>query len=256
MPPKKQPENNHPRAVAKREREAQQAAMSKAASAKAAEDAKWADTPNRKEQKAAERSQDKMQKQQELLDKRAAKKALQAEEDVLMAKVKLDGAAKKNLLELGEYKGTGQITTSAGKITQHELMLRKEKEKQLQEKQAELDRLKSEKILTNDYGLVENTNHLNKVAYQEDVDKYGAGNVVDARGVENAIKGMSLLSIDPAELKADRFPEKRRKQAYKEFEKKRLPEMRLDYPELKLSQLREKIFKEFQTSPENPVNQQ
>eukprot|EP00461_Guttulinopsis_vulgaris_P002755 UN02756 len=70
----------------------------------------------------------------------------------------------------------------------------------------------------------------------EDEQRYGAGNVVVARDIDSAIKGMSLLSISGSDIKNDRFPEKRRKAAYKDFEKRRLPELRLDYPELKLSQ--------------------
>jgi len=46
------------------------------------------------------------------------------------------------------------------------------------------------------------------------------------------------------------------KAAHKEFEAKMLPQYREDYPGLKLSQLKEKIFEAFQKSPDNPKNQQ
>lgn len=44
------------------------------------------------------------------------------------------------------------------------------------------------------------------------------------------------------------------KAAYLAFEERRLRELKLEYPSLKLSQLKQMIFKEFQKSPENTVN--
>ena len=42
----------------------------------------------------------------------------------------------------------------------------------------------------------------------------------------------------------DKHPEKRAKAAYLKFEEERIPEMRKEYPTLKLSQLKEKLWKE------------
>ena len=42
----------------------------------------------------------------------------------------------------------------------------------------------------------------------------------------------------------DKHPEKRAKAAYKNFEDERLKEMRKEYPTLKISQLKEKLWKE------------
>lgn len=42
----------------------------------------------------------------------------------------------------------------------------------------------------------------------------------------------------------DKHPEKRMKNAYLKFEEERMPEMRKEFPTLKLTQLKEKLWKE------------
>lgn len=44
------------------------------------------------------------------------------------------------------------------------------------------------------------------------------------------------------------------KAAYNAFEERRLKELKLENPSLRLSQLKQMIFKEWQKSPENPLN--
>lgn len=46
------------------------------------------------------------------------------------------------------------------------------------------------------------------------------------------------------------------KAAYTAYEDKRLKELKLEQPTLRLSQQKQLIFKEWQKSPENPLNQQ
>ena len=52
----------------------------------------------------------------------------------------------------------------------------------------------------------------------------------------------------------DRHPEKRVKAAYQEFESKRLPILKTENPNLRLSQLKQMLKKEWQKSPDNPLN--
>ena len=59
---------------------------------------------------------------------------------------------------------------------------------------------------------------------------------------------------DPIEL-IDQHPEKRMKAAYEAFEKIRLPELKAENNNLRLSQLKQMIRKEWMKSPENPLNQ-
>ena len=53
----------------------------------------------------------------------------------------------------------------------------------------------------------------------------------------------------------DRHPERRVKAAFAAYEERRLPEMRKENPGLRLQQMKQLIFKEFQKSDENPMNQ-
>jgi len=79
------------------------------------------------------------------------------------------------------------------------------------------------------------------------VERGEVESVIDARSVEEAI---STLSID----EGDRNPEKRLKAAFTAYESVNLPIFRRENPTLKLSQVKELLWKEWQKSPENPLN--
>ncbi|VDD74041.1 unnamed protein product [Mesocestoides corti] len=74
--------------------------------------------------------------------------------------------------------------------------------------------------------------------------------VVEARTVEDAIEALKINN-DPT----DRHPEKRLKAAYLAYEERMLPVLREENPGMRLSQLKQMAFKNFQTAPENPNNQ-
>lgn len=57
-----------------------------------------------------------------------------------------------------------------------------------------------------------------------------------------------------SEKAEDKHPEKRVKAAYQEFEDRRLPQLKQENPNLRLSQLKQALKKEWQKSPENPLN--
>lgn len=231
----------HHRAVAKMEREAAKQADDRDKKAKAAEDAKWAgEGPSRAEMRHLE----KMQKAQDQQQKREMKKIVKEDDSAIMSSVKLTKQAKSNLRELGEYKG-GNAPDGTKKITQHELMKMKEKEEAERKAQFEADQRKKERILDQtDLLAIENTNRERRDEYEKDVERYGQGNVLRASNIDAALSldlsGSQLIANDKGAQK------KKNKRAYKDFEEKRLPELKLDYPELKLSQLKEKCFVEFQ----------
>ena len=52
----------------------------------------------------------------------------------------------------------------------------------------------------------------------------------------------------------DMHPEKRMKAAYEEFEQERLPELKIENPNLRLSQLKQILRKEWMKHPQNPLN--
>lgn len=73
---------------------------------------------------------------------------------------------------------------------------------------------------------------------------------VEARTVDEAL---SVLSVkDTPEV--DKHPEKRMKAAYEEFEKERIPQLKIENPTLRLSQLKQLLRKEWMKHPNNPLN--
>lgn len=66
------------------------------------------------------------------------------------------------------------------------------------------------------------------------------------------------MSINDSSVKSkdvEKHPERRFKAAFAAFEERELPNFKRDNPGLRLSQLKELIYKAFQKSPENPFNQ-
>jgi len=68
-------------------------------------------------------------------------------------------------------------------------------------------------------------------------------------GIDAALGTLSL-----GDMKNDEHPEKRMKAMHKAFTERMMPEMKNDYPGLKMSQYKEKIFQLWKKSPENPLN--
>lgn len=80
---------------------------------------------------------------------------------------------------------------------------------------------------------------------------------LSASGIDNALEALSLTSKDGGvqAKDIDRHPERRVKAAYAAFEERRIPEIKQEQPGLRLQQIKNLIHKEFQKSPENPMNQ-
>lgn len=72
----------------------------------------------------------------------------------------------------------------------------------------------------------------------------------DASGIDEAIEVLTV-----SEKKVDIHPEKRLKAAYAAFEERELPKLKSDHPNLRLSQLKQLLKKEWMKSPDNPMNQ-
>lgn len=76
--------------------------------------------------------------------------------------------------------------------------------------------------------------------------------MADVHVASTVDQAISLLKVKDSE--DDRHPEKRLKAAFKAYEEAQLPVVKSQNPSLKLSQLKQIIFKEWQKSPENPLN--
>ncbi|XP_008574922.1 PREDICTED: coiled-coil domain-containing protein 124 [Galeopterus variegatus] len=72
---------------------------------------------------------------------------------------------------------------------------------------------------------------------------------VEARTVEDAIAVLSVAE------EADRHPERRMRAAFTAFEEAQLPRLKQENPNMRLSQLKQLLKKEWLRSPDNPMNQ-
>ncbi|GAB5368168.1 hypothetical protein AAMO2058_001295500 [Amorphochlora amoebiformis] len=116
--------------------------------------------------------------------------------------------------------------------------------RKLEEQKAEKNKMKG-LMLQDDILPSENLNYLQKQQEQAGVSV--------AYGIEDTIAKLSTITTGDA--KVDRNPEKRRKALYRAFEEREMARMRAEFPKLKRSQLKERIFEAWKRSPENPMNQ-
>ncbi|XP_044514588.1 coiled-coil domain-containing protein 124 [Gracilinanus agilis] len=72
---------------------------------------------------------------------------------------------------------------------------------------------------------------------------------IEARTIEDAI---AVLSVNDD---SDRHPERRMKAAFTAFEELHLPRLKKENPNMRLSQLKQLLKKEWMRSPDNPMNQ-
>lgn len=76
--------------------------------------------------------------------------------------------------------------------------------------------------------------------------------MADVHVASSVDQAISVLKVSESE--EDRHPEKRMKAAFKAYEDSEMPIIKAQNPSLKLSQLKQLIFKNWQKSPENPLN--
>ncbi|CAB1314104.1 unnamed protein product [Coregonus sp. 'balchen'] len=72
---------------------------------------------------------------------------------------------------------------------------------------------------------------------------------VEARSIEDAIAMLSMAE------ELDRHPERRVKAAFAAYEELNMPLLKKENPNMRLSQLKQQLKKEWMKSPENPLNQ-
>lgn len=148
--------------------------------------------------------------------------------------------ASQQLLEEEESKLKGKSSTTAVKVTRSEIVAIQEKE--VEKRKNVTSKPVQPNVTVNDGLLEENINQL--VA-----KKMATEGAVEARNVEDAI---SVLSINE---KHESHPEKRMKAAFAQFEEERLPVLKAENPNMRLSQIKQLLRKEWMKSPDNPLNQ-
>lgn len=145
--------------------------------------------------------------------------------------------ANKELLAEEESKLKGRSTAS--KVTRAEIEATQRREREMQSAAAASALPKGVSEAT---PLEENPNQLLRQRQLE--------GEVDARSVEEAIAVLSEATVS-----VDKHPEKRMKAAYLAFEERELPRLKAENPNLRLSQLKQMLRKDWMKSPENPMNQ-
>jgi hypothetical protein len=85
---------------------------------------------------------------------------------------------------------------------------------------------------------------VNRILAEQEADE----DTISARSLSEAFEKLA------AEDKEDLHPEKRMKAAFRAYEEVHLPILRQENPSLKLSQIKEILWKQWQKAPENPMN--
>ena len=187
------------------------------------EDAYWQDDNNGKKSKEHKKLEKEIKRRELLARKQKLKELAQAEEN----KIKADLLKKNNKIK-------------SSKITLAQIKLKQENEKKIRLVEKKAEELKKQKIYVQSNELHENTNH--------NIDD------IEADTIEDAILALQQIGIsENSNFEIDRHPEKRVKAAWKAYLEKRIPEIKADRKGLKLSQIKQIIYKEFQKSPENPL---
>ncbi|KAK9511115.1 hypothetical protein O3M35_005741 [Rhynocoris fuscipes] len=162
-------------------------------------------------------------------DKQVLKKQQRKEEKEKKKQEQLDKKKEAKALLEKEYDSLGIKSKTPSKVTQAQIQMAAEKKaKEVSSKP------KPETHLT--APLEENINRLT-------IDGLEARTVDEALGI-----------LGDGETPIDRHPERRMKAAYLAYEERMLPGLMEEFPSLKLSQLKQKIRKEWQKSSENPMN--
>ena len=131
--------------------------------------------------------------------------------------------------------------STSKKVTRADIAISRAKEQQQKAKKVEEEKLKKKNISVQDNEVDVNINQVVAESRQE--------GEVDARNVEDAISALTT-SED-----LDRHPERRLKAAYKKYEDEQLPIIKAANPNMRMSQLKQLLFKQWQKAPENPLNQ-
>ncbi|CAG8490359.1 571_t:CDS:2 [Paraglomus occultum] len=95
---------------------------------------------------------------------------------------------------------------------------------------------------------------------RREIPTYAASNIDDALDLlalttESSIPAGSSTGPGSTSSAIDRHPERRFRAALAAYEEREMPNLRKEYPNLRRTQLRDMLYKNFQKSPENPFNQ-
>lgn len=204
------------KAATARARKAEAKAVADAKKKQQEEDALWQET-DKHVLKKEQRKDDKEKKRLELLERKKENQRLLDEEN-------------------SSIKGKSQKESGpGGKVTRAQIEEVLQNELQQQQQQ----QLKPKEKSHLETPLEENVNRI--------IPEEGT---VEARTIEDAI---AVLSTGPEDV--DHHPERRMKAAFAAYEEANMPRLKNENPNMRLSQLKQQLKKEWMKSPENPLNQ-
>ena len=220
--------------------------------------AEWSKGANNR---GAARASAASEKAEEARRKKEAKAALVAAEEAEMSgvstKVKTVGAGQKSKASKKKKKNDlslleDALISSADKKAKKSAAEKRRKQRELEEarKKKEAQQQKAQQQLD---PLLANTNAMiGEIGEDDDMVGRQLNKTLQGEysGIDSALNSLNISSGK------DAHPEKRMKAAYLAYEEKMLPIMKSDYPGLRLTQYKEKIFASWKKSPENPMNQQ
>ncbi|KAI4318571.1 hypothetical protein MLD38_032256 [Melastoma candidum] len=228
--PKKMGVNN--KAEAARARKSATESERKDRDSREKEDQSWREAEGPKSRSAKKREEE-AEKRAEALARKAEARQLaeQEEKDLDKSMRKVD-------------KKVSRVSVPSApvrKVTEAELIKRREEEKAEMERRAEEAKRREKRMADEEeyerVVLVSNTNR----------DE----GVIEARSVEEAIVQMTVAESLPV----DRHPERRLKASFKAFEEAELPKLKAEKPGLAHNQYKDMIWKLWKKSPDNPLNQ-
>ena len=218
MPKKFQGMNS--KAVEARARKAAATAAKMDAKKKAEEDEYWRDDDKRSNKKQQRKQAQEQKKLENLNKKKELGELYRAEEEAL--------------------KKYSKASTS-NKVTKADIETNRRKEQEQRAQKLEEEKLKKKNISVQSENMEENINKV--IAESKEVGD------VEARNVEEAISALSTSE------ELDRHPERRLKAAFKKYEQEQMPMLKASNPKMRMSQLKQILYKQWQKSPENPLNQ-
>lgn len=191
-----------------------------------AENALWVDEDKHANRKQERKAAQEKKRLETLQKKKDLESLYKADEEAALSKKKAAAAAK----------------AAPAKLTRAQIEAMKAREEEQRAERAKEEELAKKKITVPEDVMEENVNR----AIAERVAK----GEVEARSVEEALAALKV----PGEM--EKHPEKRVRASYKKYEEHYLPILKAENPSLRQSQLRQMLKKEWQKSPENPLNQQ
>lgn len=263
------PPRTNAKAQAGRDRKADQKASKDAQAAQANETQVAQDWTKGSNQRGASRAEGAAAKADEAARKRREKEELLAAEESEMSGLSKSKTKKTSTLSK-KKKGKGGdlslledalVTGAEKKFKKKQKEERLKKEKQEQIKASKATAAEGELPILDP--LLANTQAMHGM--DGEGGGGGGGALLVGRQANKALADTSASGIDAAigsltvgggGAGPDEHPEKRMKALYKAFEEKMLPVVKDDYPGLRLSQYKEKIFNLWKKSSENPMNQQ